>query len=315
MRCKPTWGVFLVLMGTGLMVTEVPPRFEDAFVEELGKRSSMTGPTFGPADSLREKPYRGEVGCGAGASDVPGNEMRGLAPSARADTGGADDEDRDCRRRFVATTIPGHFLGWFRLEAATRSAPSGHRPGTVFTPAAEWRCPLGRRTRRRGQDCGVGGCRRVCRGWNVGLVRFGRSRASRSRCAVVRSSGFWARTARARPPRFACCVACCLPAAVDSGWPGVDVRRAAAKARMHIGYMSQKFSLYGNLTVAQNLRFFARAYGLQGRPKAGTHDMGQPDVWTRSGGRTNQRFLAPRVQAAAGVGVCADARACHFISG
>lgn len=46
---------------------------------------------------------------------------------------------------------------------------------------------------------------------------------------------------------------------------GVDLRHAAAKARARIGYMSQKFSLYANLSVRQNLNFFARAYGLRGR--------------------------------------------------
>ncbi|WP_321529119.1 ATP-binding cassette domain-containing protein [Sedimenticola selenatireducens] len=45
---------------------------------------------------------------------------------------------------------------------------------------------------------------------------------------------------------------------------GVDLRRAPAAARARIGYMSQKFSLYGNLTVQQNLEFFSRAYGLRG---------------------------------------------------
>jgi len=46
---------------------------------------------------------------------------------------------------------------------------------------------------------------------------------------------------------------------------GVDLRRAAAAARARIGYMSQKFSLYGNLSVTENLRFFSSAYGLSGR--------------------------------------------------
>jgi ABC-2 type transport system ATP-binding protein len=46
---------------------------------------------------------------------------------------------------------------------------------------------------------------------------------------------------------------------------GVDLRRAPAQARGRIGYMSQRFSLYGNLSVRQNLSFFARAYGLRGR--------------------------------------------------
>ncbi len=45
---------------------------------------------------------------------------------------------------------------------------------------------------------------------------------------------------------------------------GVDLRRAAAAARQRIGYMSQKFSLYGSLSVTQNLEFFASAYGLSG---------------------------------------------------
>ena len=49
---------------------------------------------------------------------------------------------------------------------------------------------------------------------------------------------------------------------------GVDVRRAAAAARARIGYMPQKFSLYGTLSVEQNLRFFSSAYGLAGRRRA-----------------------------------------------
>jgi ABC-2 type transport system ATP-binding protein len=44
---------------------------------------------------------------------------------------------------------------------------------------------------------------------------------------------------------------------------GHDLRHAAAKARGRIGYMAQRFSLYGNLTLEQNLRFFAGAYGLR----------------------------------------------------
>ncbi len=46
---------------------------------------------------------------------------------------------------------------------------------------------------------------------------------------------------------------------------GVDVRKTAAAARARIGYMSQKFSLYGKLSVLDNLRFFSSAYGLSGR--------------------------------------------------
>jgi len=45
---------------------------------------------------------------------------------------------------------------------------------------------------------------------------------------------------------------------------GVDVRLASAAARTRLGYVAQKFSLYGALTVRENLEFFASAYGLRG---------------------------------------------------
>ena len=45
---------------------------------------------------------------------------------------------------------------------------------------------------------------------------------------------------------------------------GFDLRRARAQARARIGYVAQKFSLYGNLTVRQNLAFFGGLYGLCG---------------------------------------------------
>ncbi len=44
---------------------------------------------------------------------------------------------------------------------------------------------------------------------------------------------------------------------------GADLRTSRASARQRIGYVAQKFSLYGTLTVAENLAFFARAYGLR----------------------------------------------------
>jgi ABC-2 type transport system ATP-binding protein len=45
---------------------------------------------------------------------------------------------------------------------------------------------------------------------------------------------------------------------------GFDLRKAAAPARARIGYMAQRFSLYGDLSVWQNLRFFSSAYRLSG---------------------------------------------------
>jgi len=45
---------------------------------------------------------------------------------------------------------------------------------------------------------------------------------------------------------------------------GHDLRTAAADARQSLGYMAQKFSLYGDLSVRQNLDFFSGVYGLTG---------------------------------------------------
>ena len=45
---------------------------------------------------------------------------------------------------------------------------------------------------------------------------------------------------------------------------GLDIVAQTSKARNRLGYMAQKFSLYGDLSVAQNLAFFAGVYGLAG---------------------------------------------------
>ena len=46
---------------------------------------------------------------------------------------------------------------------------------------------------------------------------------------------------------------------------GIDVGRDPEGVKRRIGYMSQRFSLYDDLAVVQNLRFFGGVYGLRGR--------------------------------------------------
>lgn len=53
---------------------------------------------------------------------------------------------------------------------------------------------------------------------------------------------------------------------------GVNLRNAPAKVRKRIGYVAQKFSLYGNLTVKENLTFFGKTYGLRGQKLKGRID-------------------------------------------
>ena len=87
----------------------------------------------------------------------------------------------------------------------------------------------------------------VARGEIFGLLGpngAGKSTTFRMLCGLLRPSGGSARVA------------------------GQDLLRAPAQARARIGYMAQRFSLYGELTVAENLHFFARVYGLDRHAQA-----------------------------------------------
>jgi ABC-2 type transport system ATP-binding protein len=49
---------------------------------------------------------------------------------------------------------------------------------------------------------------------------------------------------------------------------GMDIRKDAGEIRRHVGYMSQKFGLYEDLTVAENINFYAGIYGLDANQAA-----------------------------------------------
>ncbi|HVC01863.1 MAG TPA: ABC transporter ATP-binding protein [Steroidobacteraceae bacterium] len=55
------------------------------------------------------------------------------------------------------------------------------------------------------------------------------------------------------------------PSAGSASVAGFDVGTQSQRVREHIGYMSQKFSLYGDLTVRENLRFFGGIYRVPSR--------------------------------------------------
>lgn len=58
------------------------------------------------------------------------------------------------------------------------------------------------------------------------------------------------------------------PTAGDATVVGFNIRRDAERIRTRIGYMSQKFGLYDDLTVLENLRFYSGLYGLRGAEQA-----------------------------------------------
>jgi ABC-2 type transport system ATP-binding protein len=52
------------------------------------------------------------------------------------------------------------------------------------------------------------------------------------------------------------------PSSGEANIAGFDIYKETEKIKQHIGYMSQKFSLYEDLTIVENIRFFGGIYGL-----------------------------------------------------
>jgi ABC-2 type transport system ATP-binding protein len=91
-----------------------------------------------------------------------------------------------------------------------------------------------------------------------------------------------------------------LPDAGEGTCLGFDVRKQAAAIKTQVGYMTQKFSLYEDLSIRENLDFVARMYGVRDRKKrvtAALDDLGLADragqlAGTLSGGWKQRLALA-----------------------
>jgi ABC-2 type transport system ATP-binding protein len=134
-----------------------------------------------------------------------------------------------------------------RLRALAAVAPSAAAPAAPSPAAAspaEDIIAVSRLTRRFGDFVAVNDVSfHVARGEIFGLLGAngaGKSTTFRMLCGLLPPSGGSLRVA------------------------GFDLRKAAASARGRIGYMAQKFSLYGDLSVERNLRFFSSVYRLFG---------------------------------------------------
>ncbi len=56
-----------------------------------------------------------------------------------------------------------------------------------------------------------------------------------------------------------------VPSSGEATIAGYDIYKQTEEIKKHIGYMSQKFSLYEDLNVIENIRFFGGIYGLSGK--------------------------------------------------
>jgi ABC-2 type transport system ATP-binding protein len=63
---------------------------------------------------------------------------------------------------------------------------------------------------------------------------------------------------------------------------GLDVIRQSAEIRLQVGYMTQRFSFYGDLTVAENLQFVARLYQLPDRRRVVKETLERMDLANRA---------------------------------
>ena len=120
----------------------------------------------------------------------------------------------------------------------------GERGVTSAAPVGEVRIVADRLTKRFGDFVAVNAVTFEARAGEIigflGPNGAGKSTTIRILCGLLRPSGGKAIVA------------------------GFDVARFPERVREHIGYMSQKFSLYGDLSVIENLRFFGGVYGVKG---------------------------------------------------
>lgn len=160
--------------------------------------------------------------------------------SQAADPDAGDSAPSDPSRRGGDDTGPSARAESTDQKASERGSSAEAAPSAAPSPAIAARDL----TRRFGTFTAVDRVSfEVARGEIFGLLGpngAGKSTTFRMLCGLLPASGGQARVA------------------------GVDLGHARAAARERLGYMSQSFSLYADLSVRQNLKFFAGVYGLSG---------------------------------------------------
>ena len=127
--------------------------------------------------------------------------------------------------------------------------------------------------------------------------------------------GFLGPMAPANPPPSAFCADCSGRRPGVARWPGVDVAKQPEAVRQQIGYMSQKFSLYNDLKVIENLRFFAGLYSVPRQESSRTFGVGASHGGAGRPRANPDARVGRGVEAASGAGVRGAASPTHRLSG
>ncbi len=228
---------------SGVEMKRVPPRFEDRFVALLKEKPGSAEISHAPPEQSNDSPPHPGRGITSDLAGVVGQPSRMASSSIRAGEGAGTQPHHS-----VDNSHPHPSGPLASLSPSYRGKEPGGSDAVASIPVIE----VHNLQRRFGDFYAVNNVTfSVGKGEIFGLLGAngaGKSTTFRMLCGLLPPSGGTLRVA------------------------GADLRLAADATRGRIGYMSQKFSLYGNLSVAENLRFFGSVYGLSGKSGSGRID-------------------------------------------
>lgn len=221
---------------------------EQGSPEEFTRRQK--GHTFHVTAETKKRPLQEALSRTRGVLDavIQGDGVRVVMEKKTApDLSAVEDTVEDALIKEVPPRFEDEYVVLLRSESETESHPFEQVPQPDSEAQVEPVIQAEDLERRFGDFYAVKGVSfEVRRGEIFGLLGAngaGKTTTFRMLCGLLPASGGRVRVA------------------------GLDLRTAAARARNRIGYMSQKFSLYGSLSVMQNLDFFGRVYGLKGNAR------------------------------------------------